>query len=172
MVLLLYKDGDFRALSNIIIVLYNHAPMKAISPKFREWWKRYWFAEVLSLFGGVLMASAVLHVSNNGIIAAFTSTWTQNIIFYGTIVWKDFASHRQGSSSTINFLRTFRNMILEFGPAEYLDSFVIRPLYLVLLPSFISNYALAIALGTILADITFYIPVTSSYELRKKYLRE
>ena len=59
-------------------------------------------------------------------------------------------------------------MIVEFGPAEYLDSFLIRPLYLSLFPYLIDNYQIAILLGSIFAEITYFIPVVIFYEIRKK----
>jgi len=65
-----------------------------------------------------------------------------------------------------------RNLVLEFGPGEYLDSFLIRPFYLAALPLVIADYALAIAAGTLLADVTYFVPVIFSYEARKKFLGE
>lgn len=66
----------------------------------------------------------------------------------------------------------FRNIVLEFGPAEYLDSFFVRPLYLSAFPYFIDNYTLAIFLGSIAANITYYIPTIVAYEVRKKVTKE
>ncbi|HLD05447.1 MAG TPA: hypothetical protein VJG90_07035 [Candidatus Nanoarchaeia archaeon] len=63
----------------------------------------------------------------------------------------------------------FRNLIVEFGPVEYLDSFVLRPFWLAVMPTLISNYTFAIFIGTILADITYYVPTIFFYELRKRW---
>ncbi len=63
-------------------------------------------------------------------------------------------------------------MVMEFGPAEYLDSFVIRPFFLAVLPSIIQNYSAAIFIGTLLADFIFYVPTIVSYEFRKKVFKD
>jgi hypothetical protein len=74
--------------------------------------------------------------------------------------------------SVIGLLKVLRNMIVEFSPAEYLDSFFIRPLFMAVMLISINKSYLAFLLGSVFANITFYIPVIISYELRKKLFRD
>ena len=68
------------------------------------------------------------------------------------------------------FLKNLRNWILEFGPAEVIDSFMIRPFFMWLFPILLNNFPLGIIIGKTAADIIFYIPAIIVYELRKKHL--
>jgi len=61
-------------------------------------------------------------------------------------------------------------MVIEFGPAEILDSYLIRPLALYLCPLIIGQQIIGLIIGKYLADIIFYLPTITAYELRKKYL--
>lgn len=94
--------------------------------------------------------------------------------FDGTIVYKDMQKRKAEGKmlGVTGFIVQFRNMLIEFGPAEYLDSFAIRPFYLSFLPFVIPSYSLAILIGTVLADITYFIPTIISYEFRKKTFKD
>ena len=139
--------------------------------KLSHWFKRYFLAELLSLIISLVFASAGKYIGTHGAIIAYLGMIGGNAGFYGTMILKEYASHRKlGHTHTTTLFKTARNIILEFGPAEYLDSFILRPFYLFTFPLFIPNFALAITLGNIAADLTFYIPSIISYEIRKKYI--
>ncbi len=140
--------------------------------KLLEWWRRYWLAELLSLIMAMVSSRIVYSSTHSLIISAFISTWLTNAVFYATIAYRDLHIRKHKPLTLTNIAKTIRNIVLEFGPAEYLDSFVLRPFYLSFFPFIITNYSFAIFLGTIASDITFYIPTIFSYEMRKKYLSE
>ena len=142
--------------------------------KLKEWFKRYAIAELISLVFALVFSNLSMLIFNNVIISAFVATWASNIGFYGTIIYKDLKTMKKKEKKLrgMSFLKLARNMLIEFGPAEYLDSFVIRPFYLALFPYLIDNYSLAITIGTILANITYYIPTIFSYEFRKKIFKD
>ncbi|PIZ95892.1 MAG: hypothetical protein COX81_00140 [Candidatus Magasanikbacteria bacterium CG_4_10_14_0_2_um_filter_37_12] len=96
------------------------------------------------------------------------------MVFYSIIVYKDLKSRKikDVGLSSLGFLKVLRNIIVEFGPAEYLDSFLLRPFYLTVFPYFISSYSLAILLASLTAEISYYIPTIISYEARKKIFRD
>ena len=138
--------------------------------KVKEWLKRYAAAEFFGLLVSVLFAygGRLLHLPAVGV--GYLGMMGANVGFYGIILFKEHFSHfKRDGFSRLSFYRTARNIFVEFGPAEYLDSFVVRPAFLSLFPLFLHNFALAIVLGNLAANITFYIPVIISYELRKKY---
>jgi len=141
-----------------------------IKKKLKEWFKRYAFAEFVGIVFVLVFSNISMIFFGNKIVSGFIGTWSDNLGFYGTIISKDIKESRKRNKilGIRDYLIQFRNMIIEFGPAEYLDSFLIRPFYLIFFPYIISNYSLAIFIGTILADITYFIPTIISYEFRKK----
>ena len=140
-----------------------------IKNKLKEWFKRYGFAELIGLVFALVLSNISMLFFRNIIVSGFVGTWSDNIGFYGTIIFKDLKRKRKITKKDL--LIQIRNLFIEFGPAEYLDSFLIRPFYLIFFPSIMSNYSLAIIIGTILADITYFIPTIISYEFRKKFFK-
>jgi len=138
--------------------------------KMTEWLRRYGPPEAVSLLCALLFSNLAMAATHNSIAAAFVGTWTSNLGFYGLIVFEDMkARHAQNKGLALtDYLKQLRNSIIEFGPAEYLDSFAIRPFYFWIFPRFIHNYTLAIFLGTILADVSYFIPTIVAYEFRKR----
>ncbi|MFH1439373.1 MAG: hypothetical protein ABIG89_02330 [Candidatus Woesearchaeota archaeon] len=145
-----------------------------VNNKLKEWFKRYAAAEVIGLLSGIVFANISMFVFGNMIGSAFIATWAENFGFYGTILYKDGKQrkNKHGNIGFKGFLIMLKNTIIEFGPAEYLDSFLIRPFYLAVFPHFIQNYSLAIILGSLATNITYYIPTILSYEFRKKVFKE
>ena len=56
-------------------------------------------------------------------------------------------------------------LALEFGVAEILDSFLIRPALMYYVPIWTGRLLFGIAIAKIAADLTFYLPAIISYEL-------
>jgi len=94
--------------------------------------------------------------------------------YYGKIIYEEVKIRKKHDQkiSFMGVLKIIRNMILEFGTGEYLDSFVIRPTAMYFFPKLVGNMILGLFLGKIAADITFYIPTIIAYELKKKYLKD
>ncbi|MBI4225092.1 MAG: hypothetical protein HY617_02055 [Candidatus Sungbacteria bacterium] len=124
---------------------------------------------VLATLAALISAHVIKSISGNNIIAGIAATWMDNLAFYGYIIFRDLKTRRFGIA---NLFKQARNMIIEFGPAEYFDSFLLRPFYLSAFPYFISNYSLAILLGSLTAEITYFIPTIFSYEVRKKIFKD
>ena len=145
-----------------------------LKQKIIEWLKRYGVAELVGICLTLIASNAIMFLTGNIILAAFLAPWAENAGFYGLIAFNDLKHRKRKDkkSSISGTLKVLRNMMLEFGPAEYLDSFAIRPFFLALLPLLIANYSLAILAGTMLANITYYIPTIISYETRKKILKD
>ncbi|MBI2129852.1 hypothetical protein HYU07_06470 [Candidatus Woesearchaeota archaeon] len=140
-----------------------------IKNKLKEWFKRYALAELTGILFALIFSNLSMFFFKNTIIAGFIGTWMDNLGFYGIIVHRDLNKRKRNKKlNFLDYLKQLRNMIVEFGPAEYLDSFIIRPLYYSFLPYVIADYSLAIFIGAILAGITYYIPAIISYEFRKK----
>jgi hypothetical protein len=70
---------------------------------------------------------------------------------------------------TIGFLlQILRNLVAEFGPAELVDPFLLRPAFLALAMHLIPGVHWAVMIGKVAADLIFYTVAISSFELRQK----
>lgn len=109
---------------------------------------------------------------HNFIISAFITTWVENLLFYSIIAYNDLKSKNNKKLLFKDYLIQLRNMFVEFGSAEYFDSFLIRPFCLSFFPYIISNYTFAIFVGLMAANIIYYFFVIISYESRKKMFKD
>lgn len=141
--------------------------------KLKEWLNRYLIAELISILFAMLSAYFADMILHNPLVTALAATWMSNVGFYGAIVYRDIKAKKKlhGKVTLRIYLKTFIGMSVEFGPAEYLDTFVVRPFILYLFPIIFGNLALGIFLGIMAANITYYVPVIVSYEMKKKYLK-
>lgn len=147
---------------------------KRTKSKIKEWFNRYFLPSVLGIATAIIAGNIVKAISGNIILAAFIATWLDTIVFYGIIGYRDLKKrkNKEAKLTFIGFLKVLRNMIIEFGPAEYLDTLLIRPFFLAILPYFMSNYSLAVLIGSICAEIIYYVPTIIMYELRKKVFKD
>lgn len=148
--------------------------MKTIhKQKIKIWTKRYLPAEIVCTLTALVSASATHLLTKNDVLTALAGTWGENIGFYGVMIARDIHSstkHHKKSGNNYTFMSLFknlRNIVLEFGPAEAIDSFVSRPFMMYIFPKVTGSIYIGIFLGKIAADIIVYIPVIASYELQQ-----
>ncbi|MFD2718919.1 hypothetical protein ACFST9_09345 [Hymenobacter monticola] len=145
--------------------------------RLREWLRRYLPAELLSAVATLVAAGLVMRATRSGARTALAATWAGNVAYFGLLLALDVrqtqqARRRRGYAYTWRTLgQNLRALAVEFGPAEVLDSLVIRPDLLYYLPRWLGHFAVGILLAKLLADVTFYIPAILSYKLSKKRLR-
>jgi len=145
---------------------------KSIKPKIKRWVKRFLPAEVVGTVVAIVVSSFTHYYTNNAIIAAYAGSLSETIAFYTTIIIHDTltASKRlkeEGKTlSPRGFAYLLRNILLDFGIAELLDSMLLRPFCMYVFPIWLRNYQLGILAGKIASDIVFYMPVIISYEIR------
>lgn len=142
--------------------------------KILEWIKRYGPAEICGLIGALIGGIFCQWIFRNSVISALGGTWGENIGYYGAIIIRDLDYQRKlhGIIELTSILKIIRNNIIEFGPAEYLDSFLIRPFMMFIFPKFTNNMMMGLILGKLAADMIFYIPTIISYEIRKRLLMD
>ena len=145
--------------------------------KIIEWIKRYVPAEFLAYSSAILGAGIIYYLTGSRLTAAYAGTIADNIGYYGFLsireIYQSKKHHKKENKkyNLTSFLKNIKNLLVEFGPAELLDFFIIRPFCMYLFPILIPNYALGILVGTIASDIIFYIPTIISYELKKKHIK-
>lgn len=144
--------------------------------KVKEWIKRYLPAEILSVIVTMVSAWITFETTKSNVTTALVGTWAGNIAYFGYILVSDmFITRRQRREDGLSaysfaaFLVNLRALFVEFGFAEVIDSFFIRPALMYYIPLLVGNLSLGIFMAKISADITFYIPAILSYELSKRF---
>jgi len=153
--------------------------MQNIKKKLREWTFRYLPSETLGTIMAMALGYCAYQLSHNLLVAALAGTWGENLGFYGYAVVREISSHANDHRHHENLThiqktgvmtyKTLRNILLEFGPSEVLDSFLLRPYFMWIAPQITGNLVLGLAVGKLLADIFFYIPTIIAFELKKRY---
>ena len=149
---------------------------KTTKHKIKEWVKRYLLADILSTILSMATAWGIMQQSGDRVLAAFVGSVVASIVFYFTIAFSDvkksLKKHKFNNKKykIKSFLVDFRNLIIEFGPAELLDVLAVRPFFMYLIPTLMNDFLLGTFIGKIIADIVFFIPTIVMYELRKKHL--
>jgi hypothetical protein len=139
--------------------------------KLKDWIKRYYLAEIISTVMTVVAAISVNYFFRNPILTAYTGSLAGSISYYFILIYQR-AFHKQRASPIhpgMRLYKALKEMVLEFGPSELLDSFLFRPMFLYVIPKYIQNETAGYLLGKLAGDITFYVPVLLSYELRKNH---
>ena len=147
-----------------------------LSQKLREWLRRYLPAEVIATVTAIAGAAAAHHLTGSLVAAAVAGTISENIGYYGYFAITETARHYRSHKHHpplkrigLTAAKTVRDMLVEFGPAEFLDSFLFRPLFMYLGPQLLPNFALGIFAGKVAADLIFYTFAIIGYEFRKRW---
>lgn len=154
--------------------MYHILNSVLILSKIKEWVRRYLPAEIAAIVGAMAGGLLVHQIFHSPVLTALGGTWGENVGYYGKIIHADIKARMQlDEKITLRGVVTvLRNAVIEFGLAEYFDSFLIRPLTMYFFTQWSGNIAIGLFLGKISADVTFYTPAIFFYELRKQYLKE
>ena len=148
------------------------------SSRVWEWLRRYGPAELLSLAATVGAAAATAQAGGTRVALALAATWAGNVAYFGLLLLQDVWHTRTALRaqdrvySLATFGRNVRALVVEFGAAEVLDSFLIRPALMYWLPRWLHSLPLGVLAAKLAADVTFYVPAIISYELSKQKLRK
>ncbi|HEV3376676.1 MAG TPA: hypothetical protein VG126_05295 [Thermoleophilaceae bacterium] len=135
-----------------------------------RWLRRYGRAELLALAGS-LAGYAVLQVATGShAAAAYGAALGDGVAYYGFLLARDIAGQVAGARRASERLRavgrSLRAMTCEFGPAELLDSTVVRPACTAIATAWLGTAA-GVVVAKVVADVVFYVPVICTYELRR-----
>jgi hypothetical protein len=138
----------------------------AIPSQLRIWVQRYLLAEVVSTLCAFLAASIVYALSRQAVAGALAYTVAGSSSFYAVMVARELRGGLRDLPRVVGAL------LLEFGPAEALDTLLLRPGLLYVGVTFAPNPELGVVLGKLAADFCFYAPAIVSHELlRRSYKR-
>jgi hypothetical protein len=145
--------------------------------KLQEWLGRYLPAEVLGTVAALTAALTVHAASGSLVSAAIAGSIGESVGYYGCMAVREalhhdsrHRHHGRPKRLWLTGTRTVRDLLIEFGPAELVDSFLVRPLFMYLMPSLLDNVAAGILVGKLAADVIFYGLAISAYELKQQYL--
>ncbi len=142
--------------------------------KIKDWLHRYLPAEVLATIGALFGAFVGNFVFHNQIITAYLAAFSENIGYYGIMIYKELKQIRatQNTSIVKSISTLIRNLVVEFGPSEYLDSLLVRPFSMYFFPRILGDLAIGVIVAKFFADFIFYIPTIILYELRKAVFKD
>lgn len=136
-----------------------------------EWLRRYLPNEVAGWVGELGGAWLTYELTGSFTAAVIAGTVGASAGYYATayvngVRWACQANghRRRDVRILIANLLAVRSILVEFGPAEAIDSVVIRPVLLYTLPFLLGNIAVGWVVGSILADVAFYVMAIFSYE--------
>jgi len=144
--------------------------------KILEWLKRYLLSDIISTILSLGTAWLIMERSGDRVLAAFIGSGVASLSFYLLIaisdIRKSLKNHKKFNKlyKTKSFLIDFRNLIIEFGPAEILDVIAVRPFFMYLIPTLVGNFIVGTFIGKTIADAIFFAIAIIMYELRKKHL--
>jgi FHA domain len=177
----LLADGDELSMAEEILhirtaatrssVEREGAGQRSLGRRVREWLRRYGPSEVLGTVVAVGIAGLVKEAIGSSLAAGYLGTIAEAIVYYGVMFLREsireanLAGRHGRSYGSADLLAVLRNLGLEFGAAEALDTGIIRPLCIGLGIQFIGGSLGALA-GKLAADIAFYGPVLTIYEWR------
>jgi len=142
-----------------------------------EWLRRYAPNEIAGWVGELIAAAVTYAATGSYGAAVIAATVGASAGYYAAayvnaVRWSYRAqAGRRGPTRVLvaNALAV-RSIAVEFGPAEAIDSVTVRPLALYLGPVVVGNTAVGFVLGSIVADVAFYVMTVFSYERFKRLL--
>src|SRR6185312_8945402 len=137
---------------------------RGIRHKIVEWLRRYAPNEIAGWVGQLGAAAATYALTGSyaaAVIAAIigASAGYYAAAYFNAVRWSSRAHAARSWPMRVlvaNGLAA-RSIAVEFGPAEAIDSITIRPIALYLGPLVVGNTAVGFVLGSIVADIAFYV---------------
>lgn len=148
--------------------------------RVREWIARYLPLEILGTVAALAGAWLAYALTGSLVVAAIAGTIAEGIGYYAIVVVRGIRSHlasdrvrRVPSRPRRALLVTaleLRSLAAEFGPAEMLDTFVVRPALMFAVPAAWGVHPAAWLVGKLLADVVFYVVTIVSFEIGRRII--
>lgn len=128
------------------------------------WLRRYAPAEVAATLGALLAAGTADRFGGMG-AGAVAGTVGETVAFYGFLFIRGLRCWPARPLTATAVVRTLHDLVLEFGPAEVLDTCLIRPLAMYVGIALIANVTSGTIAGKVAADLIFYSLAIVGYRL-------
>jgi hypothetical protein len=120
--------------------------------------RRYFWAELVSTFGTLGCASVMAHSGLAEWQQALGNTLISVLSYYGVLLIGEIRPQLRHLPLAAALGVSVRNLAIEFGLAEVLDSVLLRPMLTWGALAWTDHPAMGFALGKVLADALFYAP--------------
>jgi hypothetical protein len=155
---------------------YSNSMKQATRRKFREWTRRYLPAEILGTITALLGAWISFEHTHSYLAATAAGLLGEGIGFFGYFITVELLTHSKQYKDYPFFKRigliigkASTNLLVEFGPAELLDAYLVRPVAMFIIPQHVHPYAIGFLAAKFSADILFYAIAITGYETRKRF---
>ena len=136
------------------------------SGRVREWIGRYLVAELAGLTTALLAAIAVTSWDPDRLaIAAYASALGEGVGFYAGFLIVRYLREEIDGPPRRRIAVIVAAAVVEFGPAEIVDTVLIRPAAMFLASLATGNVIIGVLIGKVAADIVFYGLAITSYEV-------
>jgi hypothetical protein len=138
--------------------------------KIRGWVKYYLPAEITGTVFAVFIAIITFHITGEHAVSAVAATIGENVGFYAAMAVTEWRIQltTTGPGFVARIKRTFGVLFIQFGPAEALDSVLLRPLSMYVGPMVTGGIGTGVVLGKIMADVLFYAVAITSREIHRR----
>lgn len=145
-----------------------------------QWVARYLPLEVLGTIAAVAGSWAGYEATGSIVVAAVAGTVAEGVGYYALVVVRGIRGHLasprvgrvrpRAARAGLAVALTVRGMLAEFGPAEVLDTFVVRPALLVAAAAWLGPNPTGWLVGKLAADVVFYAVAIVSFELGRRVI--
>lgn len=130
------------------------------------WVRRYLPAEIVATASVLVVGMAALEWSKSAAVTAIAATVAENLAFYGVFLVAVYREQRRRRPTRREALsRSLFLLAAEFGPAEVIDSLVIRPWAFGIALWLIPDAGWALVVGKVVADVVFYFAAAGGFSL-------
>lgn len=142
-----------------------------------EWARRYVPLEILSTVAALAGAAIAALFTTSAVAIAYAGAWAENVGYYGyafarEMRWIERADRASGDCEArpwmARALGASKALLWEFGAAEVLDSFVVRPACMYAAVAVLGSLGAGIVVGKLAADLVFYAIAIAFYEMGKR----
>src|SRR5690349_12922060 len=135
-----------------------------IPQRLRDLARRYLLAEVLGTVTALIGTLVAFRLTGSPYVAAMSGSICEGVGYYAVIGVRDIreSMRTRGGTGGRAAVRTVPGILVEFAPAELLDTLVVRPLFMVAGPMITGEMVGGTIAGKIAADVAFYAIVLPS----------
>ena len=131
------------------------------------WINRYLPATIITLVVSIFIFLLLLPISR--VLASYAASIADTIIYYLIIFQKDLRVQMLSDDQSLFFrlIKFIRGVLIEFGPAEFLDTYIIRPSLFFYASILFDPTIFTLAITVILADLIFHLFAIIGFEINK-----
>ena len=143
--------------------------------RLRGWLRRYLPAELSGTVSALLAAQLALMGSRSLAVAALCGSIGETVGYYAAAIVRDVTAHyrlHRGHDSRrrlwLTCFTSLRSLLIEFGPAEAIDSAFVRPYLLWVSPQLVGQVQTGWLAAKVAADAVFYTLAIAGHEFHKR----